>query len=197
MTTIKRTTRSSKWPYTSHFEDALLTIKKRNRIEAVNARILKNYRDALNARAIIEAAEYVERITKMAQFNLIRLNIIVHFDEHDKLSGGGLRSNPPEYSNYHLPSEDSMTEEQKYFSEHYPLHVYFKVDKLRVPTLEEAIREYELAEAALFAHQEETSLVSEQIQALLGRCHAAKALIPHPRSWAERAYIPGAMRTTE
>lgn len=68
MATIKRTTRSSKWPYTSHFEDALLTIKKRNRIEAANARILRNYRDALNARAIIEAAEYVERITKIAQF---------------------------------------------------------------------------------------------------------------------------------
>lgn len=68
MTTIKRTTRSSKWPYISHFEDALLTIKERNRIEAANARILRNYRDALNARAIIEAAEYVERITKIAQF---------------------------------------------------------------------------------------------------------------------------------
>ncbi|THZ82408.1 hypothetical protein D6C84_05780 [Aureobasidium pullulans] len=100
-------------------------------------------------------------------------------------------------TNYHLPSEDSMTEEQKHFSEHYPLHVYFKVDKLRVPTLEEAIREYELAKAALFAHRVETSLVSGQTQALLDRCHAAKALIRHPRSWAERAYIPGAMRTTE
>lgn len=53
-----------------------------------------------------------------------------------------------------------MTEEQKHFSEHYPLHVYFKVDKLRVPTLEGAIREYELAKAALFTHQEEMSLVS-------------------------------------
>ena len=90
-----------------------------------------------------------------------------------------------------------MTEEQKHFSEHYLLHVYFKVDKLRVPTLEKAIREYELAKAALFAHQEETSLVSGQTQALLDRCHAAKALIRHPRSWAERAYIPGAMRITE
>ncbi|THW25999.1 hypothetical protein D6D23_03834 [Aureobasidium pullulans] len=86
---------------------------------------------------------------------------------------------------------------RKHFSEHYPLHVYFKVDKLRVPTLEEAIREYELAKAAIFAHQEETSLISGQTQALLDRCHAAKALIRHPRSWAERAYIPGAMRTTE
>ncbi|CAD0055572.1 unnamed protein product [Aureobasidium pullulans] len=90
-----------------------------------------------------------------------------------------------------------MTEEQKHFSEHYPLHVYFKVDKLRIPTLEEVIREYELAKAALFAHQEETSLVSGQTQALLHRCHVAKALIRHPRSWAERAHIPGAMRTTE
>ena len=90
-----------------------------------------------------------------------------------------------------------MTEELRHFSEHYPLHVYFKVDELRVPTLEEAIREYELAKAALFAHQEETSLVSGQTQALLDRCHAAKALIRHPRSWAERAYIPGAMRITE
>ncbi|THX25414.1 hypothetical protein D6D12_06940 [Aureobasidium pullulans] len=53
-----------------------------------------------------------------------------------------------------------MTEEQKHFSEHYPLHVYFKVDKLRVPTLEGAIREYELAKAALFTHQEEMSLPS-------------------------------------
>ncbi|THX96059.1 hypothetical protein D6D03_08947 [Aureobasidium pullulans] len=141
MTTTKHSTRSSKWPYISHFEDALLTIKKRNRIEAANARILRNYRDALNVRAIIEAAKYVERITKMAQF---KLNIIVHFDEHDKLSRDGLRSNPPEYSNYHLPSEDSMTEEQKKFSEHYLLHVYLKVDELRVPTLEEAIREHEL-----------------------------------------------------
>ncbi|CAD0020483.1 unnamed protein product [Aureobasidium pullulans] len=68
MTTIKHNTTSKKWPYISHFEDALLTIKKRNRIEAANARILRNYRDALNARAIIEAAEYVERITKIAQF---------------------------------------------------------------------------------------------------------------------------------
>lgn len=87
--------------------------------------------------------------------------------------------------------------EQKHFSEHHPLHVYFKVDKLRVLTLEEAIPEYELAKAALFAHQEEPSLVSGQPQALLDRCHAAKALIHHPRSWAERAYVPGAMRTTE
>ncbi|TIA59605.1 hypothetical protein D6C77_04733 [Aureobasidium pullulans] len=68
MTTIKHNTTSKKWPYTSHFEDALLTIKRRNRIAAANARILRNYRDALNARAIIEAAEYVERITKIAQF---------------------------------------------------------------------------------------------------------------------------------
>ncbi|THY49048.1 hypothetical protein D6C98_06501 [Aureobasidium pullulans] len=68
MTTVKHNTTSKKWPYISHFEDALLTIKKRYRIEAANARILRNYRDALNARAIIEAAEYVERITKMAQF---------------------------------------------------------------------------------------------------------------------------------
>jgi hypothetical protein len=68
MTIIKHNTTPKKWPYNSHFEDALLTIKKRNRIAAANARILRNYRDALNARAIIEAAEYVERITKMAQF---------------------------------------------------------------------------------------------------------------------------------
>ncbi|THX03689.1 hypothetical protein D6D13_07547 [Aureobasidium pullulans] len=100
-------------------------------------------------------------------------------------------------SNYYLPSEDSIIDEQKHFLEHYPLYVYFKVDKLRVPTLEEAIREYELAKAALFACQEETSLVSGRTQALLDRCHAAKALIRHPRFWAERAYIPGAMRTTE
>lgn len=46
----------------------LLTIKQRNRIAAANARILRKYRDALSTRAIIEAAEYVERITKMAQF---------------------------------------------------------------------------------------------------------------------------------
>lgn len=75
-----------------------------------------------------------------------------------------------------------MTEELRHFSEHYPLHVYFKVDELRVPTLEEAIRECELAKAALFAHQEEMSLVSGQTRALLDRCHAAKALIRHPRS---------------
>ncbi|CAD0032407.1 unnamed protein product [Aureobasidium pullulans] len=68
MTTIKHNTTPKKWPYNSHFEDALLTIKKQNRIAAANVRILRNYRDALNARAIIEAAEYVERITKMAQF---------------------------------------------------------------------------------------------------------------------------------
>ncbi|THW86598.1 hypothetical protein D6D15_07271 [Aureobasidium pullulans] len=90
-----------------------------------------------------------------------------------------------------------MTEEQKHFSEHYPLHVYFKVDKLRVPTLEEAIREYELAKAALFAYQEKTSLISGQTQAFLDRCHAAEALIRHPRFWAERAHSPDAMRTTE
>ncbi|THY49049.1 hypothetical protein D6C98_06500 [Aureobasidium pullulans] len=125
--------------------------------------------------------------------NSIRLNIIVHFDEHDKLSGGGFEIQPARVVSpqYHTPVAI-----RKHFSEHYPLHVYFKVDKLRVPTLEEAIREYELAKAAIFAHQEETSLISGQTQALLDRCHAAKALIRHPRFCAERAYIPGAMRSS-
>lgn len=65
MTTAKHTTTSKKWRYISHFEDMLLTINKRNHIAAANASILRNYRDALNARAIVEAAGYVERITKI------------------------------------------------------------------------------------------------------------------------------------
>ncbi|THY99504.1 hypothetical protein D6C92_02297 [Aureobasidium pullulans] len=36
----------------------------------------------------------------------------------------------------------------KHFSEHYPLYAYYKVDEMRVLTLEEAILEHELAKAA-------------------------------------------------
>lgn len=49
MTITKRTTTSKKWRYVSHFEDILLNIEQRNRIAAANARILKNYRNALGA----------------------------------------------------------------------------------------------------------------------------------------------------